>query len=81
MLGYHAFRLDRANRLKRRVASGQNAALYAGRIFALSWLAIAAAALWLSLATGHWQLSSAIAEESLVQLSSWEKTGIGLLII
>ncbi len=61
--------------------AAKNAALYAGRIFALSWLAIAAAALWLSLATGHWQLSSAIAEESLAQLSSWEKTGIGLLII
>ena len=61
--------------------AAKNAALYAGRIFALSWLAIAAAALWLSLSTGHWRLSSAIAEESLVQLSSWEKTGIGLLVI
>ncbi|MCG8399148.1 NADH-quinone oxidoreductase subunit L, partial [Bacillus atrophaeus] len=59
--------------------AAKNAALYAGRIFALSWLAIAAAALWLSLSTGHWQLSSAIAEESLAQLSSWEKIGIGLL--
>ncbi|MEC1262733.1 NADH dehydrogenase subunit 5 [Bacillus swezeyi] len=61
--------------------AAKNAALYAGRIFALSWLAIAAAALWLSLSTGHWQLSSAIAEESLAQLSSWEKIGIGLLVI
>lgn len=61
--------------------AAKNAAMYAGRIFALSWLAIAAAALWLSLATGHWQLSSAIAEKSLAQISSWEKTGIGLLVI
>ncbi|MGG3065589.1 NADH dehydrogenase subunit 5 [Bacillus glycinifermentans] len=61
--------------------AAKNASMYAGRIFALSWLAIAAAALWLSLATGHWQLSSAIAEKSLAQISSWEKIGIGLLVI
>ncbi|MDA7026662.1 NADH dehydrogenase subunit 5 [Bacillus sp. CLL-7-23] len=59
----------------------KNAALYAGRLFILSWLALTTAVVWLSLHTGHWQLSQAMSDNSLSQLNTWDRTGISMLLI
>lgn len=79
--GITVARLDCANRLKQRVAGGEKCRFVCGPDLCAQLAGDSGTALWLSLSTGHWRLSSAIAEESLVQLSSWEKTGIGLLVI
>ncbi|HZH61784.1 MAG TPA: NADH dehydrogenase subunit 5 [Metabacillus sp.] len=57
------------------------AAKVSGRLFILSWFSLLFAIIWLFQVTGQWQLSLALSTESLVQLGSWERTGINLLII
>ncbi|PRZ11784.1 NAD(P)H-quinone oxidoreductase subunit 5 [Laceyella sediminis] len=57
------------------------AAIFSGRLFIISWLALLAATLWFWQATGHWQLSLMMAKDSLAQVSSWERTGINLLLV
>ncbi|GAE29367.1 NADH dehydrogenase [Halalkalibacter hemicellulosilyticusJCM 9152] len=57
------------------------AAKVSSRVFALSWFALLFASIWLSQATGQWQLSLALTSESLAQLEAWEITGINLLIV
>ncbi|MCM3671521.1 NADH dehydrogenase subunit 5 [Mesobacillus maritimus] len=59
----------------------RNAAKQAGRLFAGSWLVLLVAVIGLTQATGHWELSLALTPTSLVQLDSWEKTSINLLLI
>ena len=50
-------------------------------LFALSWLILLLAIIWVTQATGHWQLSLVLTQNSLAQLDSWEKTCINLLLI
>ncbi|SEN35609.1 NADH dehydrogenase subunit 5 [Lihuaxuella thermophila] len=56
-------------------------AIFSGRLFIFSWLALLVAVLWLSQATGHWQLSLMMVNDRLAQISSWERTGINLLLV
>lgn len=58
-----------------------NAAARSGRLFALSWFFLLLAIIWLTQATGHWQLSLVLTQNNLAQLGSWEKTCINLLLI
>lgn len=59
----------------------RNAAKISGQQFAISWLILLGAIIWVTQSTGHWQLSLLLTEESLGLLSSWEKTCINLLLI
>lgn len=59
----------------------RKAAKQSGRMFALGWLTLFGTIIWLTQATGHWQFSLALSKSSLVQLDSWEKTCINLLLI
>ncbi|MGV3466557.1 MAG: NADH dehydrogenase subunit 5, partial [Heyndrickxia sp.] len=68
-------------RLNRGWKVAHEAAKVSARLFALSWIVIVLAIIWLSHVTGQWQLSSALKVESLAHLASWEKTGINLLLI
>ncbi|MEH7386058.1 NADH dehydrogenase subunit 5 [Bacillus sp. JJ1521] len=67
--------------LRREWQVARNAAKIAGKQFAMSWLILLVAIIWVSHVTGHWQLSLAMTEGSLAQLGSWEKTAINLLLI
>ena len=68
-------------RLNRDWRVAKSAAVRAGRLFALSWIILLLAITWLALMTGHWQFSLTLTQGSLVQLSSWERTGIALLLV
>lgn len=68
-------------RLKKEWRVARNAAAFSGRLFALSWLILLLAVMWVAQATGHWQLSLVLTQNSLAQLSSWEKTCINLLLV
>lgn len=68
-------------RLNKGWGVARNAAKQSGRHFALGWLFLMAAVIWVTQSTGHWQLSSVLTESSLAQLGSWEKTCINLLLI
>ncbi|MCK0473215.1 NADH dehydrogenase subunit 5 [Halalkalibacter sp. APA_J-10(15)] len=68
-------------RLNSRWKVTNEAAKVSGRLFALSWFALLIAIIWLSQATGQWQLSLALTNERLVLLEAWEVTGINLLIV
>lgn len=59
----------------------KKASIHTGKMFALSWIVLLFAMIWLTEAAGHWQLSQTLTEKSLVQLASWEKTCINLLIV
>lgn len=59
----------------------RNASKQSGLHFALGWLFLLGAVIWVTQATGQWQLSTVLSESSLSQLDSWEKTGINLLLI
>ncbi len=52
-----------------------------GRYFTVSFLSLLLAIVWLSQATGYWQLSQALTHNNLAQIDSWEKTCINLLLI
>ncbi|WP_428912355.1 NADH dehydrogenase subunit 5 [Niallia sp. Krafla_26] len=67
--------------LKKEWAVARRAASYMGRLFMLSWLLLLVAILWMSEATGHWQLSQMMTTNGLAGLESWEMTSINLLII
>lgn len=57
------------------------AAKVSGRLFLLSWFSLFFAMMWLFHATGQWQLSLVVTNESLAGLGEWERTGIQLLIV
>ncbi|MEH7381123.1 NADH dehydrogenase subunit 5 [Bacillus sp. JJ1533] len=59
----------------------RNAAKMSGKQFAISWLFLLIAILWVAQATGYWQLSLIFTEDSMNQFDSWERTGINLLLI
>ncbi|WP_407937479.1 NADH dehydrogenase subunit 5 [Neobacillus vireti] len=68
-------------RLKKDWSVARNSASQSGRLFALGWLTLLGAVIWITQTTGHWQLSLVLTKSSLVQLDSWEKTCINLLLI
>lgn len=67
--------------LKKEWRVARNAAFLTGRMFALSWVILLTALIWLMQVTGHWQLSQILTQNSLAQLGSWEKSFINLLLI
>lgn len=67
--------------LKKEWQVSRNAAKISGRQFLFSWVILFAAMIWVTQATGHWQLSLVLTEDSLAQLGSWEKTCINLLLV
>lgn len=67
--------------LRREWQVARNAAKIAGKQFVMSWLILLVAVIWVTQATGHWQLSLLLTEDSLKQLTAWEKTWINLLLI
>ena len=67
--------------LKKEWQVARKAAALSGRLFALSWLILLLAIIWVTQATGHWQLSLVLTQNSLAQLGSWERTCINLLLI
>ena len=67
--------------LKKEWQVARNAATHSGRLFALGWLILLVAIIWVTQATGHWQLSLVLTQNSLAQLDSWERTCINLLLI
>ena len=54
---------------------------YMGILFTISWLLLLFAILWVSGATGHWQLSQVMIQDRLSGIESWERTCIQLLLI
>ncbi|WP_066074588.1 NADH dehydrogenase subunit 5 [Neobacillus soli] len=68
-------------RLKKEWSVARNAAKQSGRLFALGWLFLMGAVIWVTQATGHWQLSLILTKSSLAQLDSWERTCINFLLI
>ena len=68
-------------RLNKGWVVARKAAKQSGRLFALGWLFLLGALIWLTQLTGHWQLSTVLTKSSLAQLDSWEKTCIILLLI
>lgn len=67
--------------LKKEWQVARNASALSGRLFALSWIILVVAFIWITQATGQWQLTKVLSENSLTQLDSWEKTCINLLLI
>lgn len=47
----------------------KKASIHTGKMFALSWIVLLFAMIWLTEAAGHWQLSQTLTEKSLVQLA------------
>ena len=67
--------------LKKEWQVAEKAASLMSKLFTISWLLLLSAILWVSQATGQWQLSQAMTQESLTSLESWERTCIQLLLI
>jgi len=67
--------------LKKEWQVARKAASVSGQYFIGSWILLLLAVIWVTQATGHWQLSLALTNDSLAQLDSWEKTAINLLLI
>ncbi|MGX9136055.1 NADH dehydrogenase subunit 5 [Rummeliibacillus sp. JY-2-4R] len=67
--------------LKKEWKVARQASALTARYFAISFLALLLAIVWLSQVTGHWELSQALTHNSLAQIDSWEKTCINLLLI
>lgn len=67
--------------LKKEWQVARNAAIATGRRFALSWIILLFVMNWVTEATGHWQLSEVLSQNSLAQFATWEKTTINLLFI
>lgn len=67
--------------LKKQWEVARNAAKTCGLLFAFSWGILTIAIVWLTQATNHWQLLDVLTSKSLLQLDSWERTCISLLII
>ena len=68
-------------RLKKEWSVARNAAKQSGRLFAIGWLILFGAVIWVTQATGHWQLSLVLTKSSLTQLDLWERTCISLMLI
>lgn len=68
-------------RLNRGWKAAKEAGKVSGRLFTVSWLSLLFAVIWLFQVTGHWQISSALTNESLAHLGIWDRTGINLLIV
>ena len=79
--GTTLFGLTLIIRLKKEWQVAIHAASLMGKLFTISLLLLLSAILWVSQATGHWQLSQAMTQESLTGLESWERTCINLLLI
>jgi len=67
--------------LKKESSVARNAAKQTGRLFALGWLILLGAVIFVTQATGHWQLSLVLSKSSLTQLDVWERTCINLMLI
>lgn len=67
--------------LNREWQVAKTTAALSGRLFALSWLILLLAIIWLTQVTGHWQLSLVLNKDSLAQLGSWERTGVNMLLV
>lgn len=67
--------------LKKEWQVARRAATYTGKMFALSWFILLIVIIWVTQTTGHWRLSEILAENSLAQFGTWEKTCINLLFI
>jgi NAD(P)H-quinone oxidoreductase subunit 5 len=67
--------------LKKEWQVARNAALVTGRVFVFSWIILLFVIIWVTQATGHWQLSEVLSQNSLAQFAPWEKTTINLLFI
>jgi len=59
----------------------KHVSIMSGRMLAVSWIVLLLAVIWLFQVTGHWQLSLALSEYNVEQMSWWEKTGINLLLV
>ncbi|MDC3412186.1 NADH dehydrogenase subunit 5 [Aquibacillus sp. 3ASR75-11] len=68
-------------RLNREWQAARILAARSGRVFALSWLILLVAIIWLTQVTGHWQLSYVLTKDGLAQFGSWERTAINLLLV
>jgi NAD(P)H-quinone oxidoreductase subunit 5 len=79
--GVTLFGLTLLIRVKKEWQVALNASKFSGRLFLLSWLLLLAAFILVSQATGHWQLSHSMAQNSLSQIDSRNKTFINLLLI
>lgn len=68
-------------RLKKEWGVARRASFVTGRLFAGSWLLLLLAIVWLTQATGYYQLSVIFTQDHLSQLASWQRTGMNVLII
>ncbi len=68
-------------RLRKEWRVARYAATITGRLFALSWLILLGAIIWVAKVTGHWRLSLILTQNSLAQFDSYERTCIGLLLV
>ncbi|RIJ68828.1 NADH dehydrogenase subunit 5 [Rummeliibacillus sp. POC4] len=59
----------------------RHASKISSRYFAISWLILLIAIVWIEQVTGHWHLSQILSQESLEQFKTWEKTSINLLLL
>ncbi|MFJ8263834.1 NADH dehydrogenase subunit 5 [Rummeliibacillus sp. NPDC094406] len=59
----------------------RHASKISGRYFAISWLILLIAVVWIFQITGQWQLSQVISVDNLAKLNTWEKTCINLLLL
>ncbi len=59
----------------------RNAAKISSKQFAISWLILLVAIMWVTQSTGHCQLSLLLTEDSMKQLAAWEKTCINILLV
>jgi NAD(P)H-quinone oxidoreductase subunit 5 len=68
-------------RLKKEWQITKKTAALSGQVFALSWIFLALAIVWMNHVTGEWQLSLVLSDHSLSQFSGFEKTCISLLFV
>ncbi|WP_379970933.1 NADH dehydrogenase subunit 5 [Ectobacillus sp. sgz5001026] len=79
--GATLFGLTLLIRLKKEWGVARLAGLVTGRLFAVSWMALLLAVIWLTMATGHHQLSLILEKDSLAKVASWQRTGMNLLLL
>lgn len=59
----------------------RQASKISGSYFAISWIILLIAVVWISQVTGQWQLSQVLSGDNIAQLNVWEKTCINLLLL
>ncbi len=79
--GATLFGLTLLLKLNKQWGIAKNAAAFAGRMFAISWLILLAASIWMAQKTGYWNLSLMLSKDSLAHLAVWEKTTINLFLV